>query len=59
MGQPEFKLGAKVTCPICSKNFVITQETCCIAKGGYVYDWKCFNTHVKKTTAEKENNLKK
>ena len=52
---PEHKLGDKVTCPVCGKTYVFSQENYAIAKGDYTCDWKCFAGHVKKVTSEKED----
>lgn len=40
------KLGEKLTCPVCGTEFKVTEDTCCVAGGGYTCSWKCFLNKV-------------
>lgn len=61
MDIPEIKLGDRLVCPICNKEFTATEDTKYIAGGGYVCAWKCFLARVKETQADtkKEKKTKK
>lgn len=51
---PDVKLGDKLVCPICGKEFKATEDTKYIAGGGYTCSWKCFLNRVKETQVEKK-----
>jgi hypothetical protein len=61
MNIPEIKLGDKLVCSICGKEFKVTEDTNCIAGGGYVCGWKCFLKRVSETQVDtkKEKKTKK
>lgn len=45
--------GAILICPVCSKEFPVTEETNYYCAGGYVCEWKCFLKHIKEVEAKK------
>ena len=51
--QPTRILGEKVICPVCGKEFKITEEHCYITSGNFACSWKCFLNDVKNKTKEK------
>lgn len=56
---PDHKIGEKVICPVCKKQYIFSEENCYIICGDYACEWKCFIGHVKKIEKEKEENNKK
>lgn len=50
------RLGEKSICPICGKEFEITEDTKYIAGGDCTCSWKCFQKEVK--AHEKESKEK-
>ena len=46
--------GDKLICPVCSKEFLVDENTCYICKGGYVCSWKCFSTNNREVEAKKQ-----
>jgi len=54
----DVKLGEKLVCTVCGKEFTVTEDTKYIAKGGYVCNWKCFLARVKEVELEKNNKTK-
>lgn len=50
---PDVKLGEKLICSMCGKEFKVTEDTKYIAKGGYVCNWRCFLVSVKEVGLEK------
>ena len=38
----DVKVGDKLVCPVCGKEFVATEDTVYIIRGGYTCSWKCF-----------------
>lgn len=59
MDIPEIKLGDRLVCPICNKEFKTTEDTKYIAGGGYVCSWKCFLNRVSETQADTKKEKKK
>lgn len=55
------KIGDRLVCPVCNKEFKATDDTKYIAKGGYIYvcSWKCFLTRVKEAEKALEEMEKK
>ena len=39
-------VGERLTCPVCNKEFKVTDDTCYIVAGGYTCSWKCFLKRV-------------
>ena len=52
---PEIQLGDKLVCPVCGKEFTVTEDTKYIIKDAYTCDWKCFRTEVKRREMERNN----
>lgn len=46
-------------CPVCGKKFKPSEDTNCIASGGYTCSWKCFAAVAKKISREKNAEGKK
>ena len=46
----------KLICPVCGKEFPVSDDTKYIVAGGYTCNWKCFLTEVRRTEAEKKQN---
>ena len=46
-------MGEKLECPICGKEFKVTEDTNSIIGGGYTCSWKCFLDENKRRNAEK------
>ena len=55
---PEVKIGERLVCPVCNKEFKATDDTKYIVSGGYTCSWKCFLTRVKEAEDEKKNKTK-
>lgn len=45
----------KLICPVCGKEFPVSEDTKYITVGGYTCNWKCFLTDVRRMGAEKAN----
>lgn len=45
-------IGEILECPICGKEFKVTQDTTAVAGGGYTCSWKCFLDHIKRKQSE-------
>lgn len=56
---PDHKIGDKVICPVCKKQYTFSEENYCIISGEYTCDWKCFTGQVKKVMKEKEEQTSK
>lgn len=52
---PQRIIGQKTICPICNKEFVVSEDTTEIMHNRYVCSWTCFNAEVKRRLAEKNN----
>lgn len=53
MRMPDTRLGESTICPVCGKEFTLTDKHSYITGGGYTCSWECFLNKVK----ERENNL--
>lgn len=56
---PEHKIGDKVICPVCQKQYIFSVENAYIISGDYACDWKCFMTRAKTVMKEKETEISK
>ena len=45
-------IGEKLECPICGKEFKVTEDTNSIIGGGYTCSWKCFLDETKRRLEE-------
>ena len=54
MDIPDIKLGEKLICPVCNKEFKATEDTNYIVKDGFVCSWKCFLNKVNETQEDKK-----
>lgn len=45
--------GEILTCPVCGKEFPVSEDTNYYCAGGYVCEWKCFLKHVRETDAKR------
>lgn len=52
---PTIKLGDKLLCPICGKEFTVTENTKYIFNKQYACEWPCFLEKVKKCDEERNN----
>ena len=52
------KIGDKVICPVCSKTFKVTADTCSFISGEYTCSWNCFLDEVKRREVEKSGKCK-
>lgn len=50
-------IGDKLICPVCKKEFTVTEDTNYYVKGGPVCNWKCFKQRLKDT--EEDRQIKK
>lgn len=48
------KVKQTLICPVCKKEFEVSDDTKYIVKGGYVCDWKCFKQRMKDTKEERQ-----
>jgi hypothetical protein len=44
--------GETLTCPVCNKSFVVTEDTKYIAMGGFTCGWKCFMISVRSAASK-------
>lgn len=42
-------IGETLACPVCGKNFRVSEDTKYIVAGGFTCGWKCFMICVKNT----------
>ena len=54
MSKYQIKIGDQLSCPVCQKSFVSTEDTKYIISGGYTCSWKCFLKRCKEREQEKE-----
>ena len=46
-------IGEKLICPVCGKEFRVSEDTKYIAAGGYTCSWKCFLVKAKEPKINK------
>lgn len=51
-------IGEKLICPVCGKEFKVSDDTKYIVAGGYTCSWKCFLTKVIESSQKKINKCK-
>lgn len=52
-------IGDKLICPVCGKEFTVTEDTKYIAAGGFTCDWKCFMVKAREPKQDKKKNVNK
>lgn len=52
-------IGDKLICPVCEKEFTVSDDTKYIVKNEFTCSWKCFLKYVKKTQNVESGNRRK
>ena len=50
--------GETLTCPVCNKDFKVSEDTKYIAMGGFTCGWKCFMVSARSAASKRETEAK-